>query len=153
MRQRDPCELLRRSREHANAHAGGVQASQCAGHLGVAAEVDRRTLFREALEQVTPVRQLLVEGGDVHAKATRGVVEPVAPERLDVTERGEVDSDRLHRSRTCSHASIPSDSPTASIATSTGDAWRPRTKYWWSSSVAAYAMPTAKASASRSSAR
>ena len=50
-------------------------------------------------------------------------------------------------------SSRPSASPAASIATSNGEAWRPRTNAWCSSSVTAYANPIRKAGSSRESAR
>ena len=48
-----------------------------------------------------------------------------------------VDRDRLHCSRTRCQTRIPMHTPIASIAPSTGAAWRPRTKCWWNSAVAA----------------
>src|SRR6185295_12619549 len=137
MRQGDASELSRCIGEDADSRAARAQLSQRGADVGVPPEVDRRTLFREAFQQLPPIRQLVIERADVDTKAAAGVVEPVAPERPGVSERREADHHRLHRSRSRSQISIPTATPTASIATSTGEAWRPRTKYWCSSSVAA----------------
>src|SRR5690242_11307465 len=153
MREGDASQALRCGAEYAHAHAGPMQPPQRSRHVGVTAEVDGGPLLGVALEQLRPIRQLLVERGHVHTEAARRVLDPVVPERLDVAEGAELDSNRLHDCRTRSQTSMPSASPTASMPTSMGDAWRPRTKCWWNSSVAAYAMPTASASASRPSAR
>ena len=135
MGERDAGELLRGVGKDADLDAAGVQAAQLLGNIRVAAQVNGRPLLREALEQRPPVRQLLVEGADVDAVPARGVLEPVSPERFRVAERAELDGDRLHRGRRRSHSSIPSATPTASMPTSIGEACRPRTKCWWSSSV------------------
>src|SRR6266516_1320126 len=153
MGQGDSRELGRCVGEDADARAACAELPQNGAHVCVPPEIDRRALLCEPLQQLSPVRQLLVQLVDVDAEAAACVFEPVAPERLGVAERRKADRDRLHRSRSRSQRSIPAATPTASIATSTGDACRPRTKCWCSSSVAAYAMPAASASASLSSAR
>src|SRR4029077_11706081 len=105
--------------------------------VSASSEVDGRAFLRKALEQLPPVRQLFVDFCEIGTKERMALPEPVVPEGIRVSECRKVDRDGLHRSRSRSQMSIPSDSPTASIATSTGEAWRPTTKCWWTSSVAA----------------
>src|SRR6266545_920341 len=122
MGEGDLGKLLGDVREDADLRPRSMQTTKRIGHLGIAPEIDGCALLGEALEQLPPVRELLLQGGHVDAEAPSGILEPVAPERLDVADRAEVDGDGLHRSRTRSQISIPSATPTASIATSTGEA-------------------------------
>ena len=146
MRQGNACELCRRIREDADSRAARAQLSQRGADVGVSPEVDRCTLLGEALQQLPPIRQLLSNASTSTRKRRRasssqsrqsGSVSPSA-ERLIATAF----IVRAAGARRACRAATP----TASIATSTGEAWRPRTKYWCSSSVAAYAIPTASAS-------
>ena len=60
-----------------------------------------------------------------------------------------LDRDGLHRSRSRSQTRHPGRRPDRRRSRRRPEsAWRPRTKCWWSSSVAAYAIPTASASGS-----
>src|SRR3954451_13018317 len=122
MGERNARQALRRIAEDADPHAGGLQPAQYARYVRVAAKVDGSALLGVTLEQLAPVRQLFVERGDVDAKAAPRIVEPIPIERLDVAERCQVDGDGFHRGRRRSQTSIPTDRPTASMATSIGDA-------------------------------
>src|SRR5262245_14384945 len=153
MGQCDTRQLLRNVGENADHRAGRLEPAHRAADVGVAPEVDGRALLGEALEPCTPVRQLLVERIDVDPETAAGILEPVAEERLGVADCGEVDRHGLHCSRTFNQTIMPMHRPIASMATSTGAACRPRTKCWWNSSLAAYAIPAARAGASRSNAR
>src|SRR5262249_61580482 len=120
---------------------------------GVRPEIAGRRSPGDPVQQLPPVRQLLVERRHVDARAAARVLEPVLPQPPRVAERTvEIDGDRGH-CRTRSHTSNPATIPTASIATSTGVPWRPCTKRWWNSSLAAAASAAKNAGSCRPSAR
>src|SRR5919204_6015326 len=76
-------------------------------------------------------------------EAPSGVFEPRRPERTGVSQDAvEVERYRAHRRALCK-TRMPIATPAASIATSTGEAWRPLTKCWCASSLIAYAIPAA----------
>ena len=103
-------ELARRVGEDADPHARGLQAAKRRAGVAARAEVDRRAVGREALEQRPPVAEPLVEHRrrgvavlrhvvELDAGPPRRVLEPVAPERPRVREHCvEIEGDRLTRS-------------------------------------------------------
>ena len=121
----------------------------------VASEVRGRVILREALEQRAPVAGAdAVEdcGGlgpirrqrpriDVEHGARR--LEPGGPQRSRVADGVEVDGERAsarhasRRARTDCQSAIPTATPTASMATSSGDPCRPATNVWCTSSLIA----------------
>ena len=108
VRERDVGELARRVGERADPHAGCLKAPQLRGRLGARAEVHRRAVGGEPLEQRPPVAELLVEEGggglpvlrqvELDARAARRVLHPVVPERPRVRQHGvEIERERGHR--------------------------------------------------------
>jgi hypothetical protein len=112
--------------------------------------MDGRALLGEALEQRPPVPGAQAielrggrdpvgrEGAGVDAEDARRRFEPRAPERSCVTEGAvEIDGDGAQERRprmTRCQASTPAATPTASMATSSGEPCRPATNDWWTSS-------------------
>src|SRR6476661_7044629 len=142
------------------------ELSQRGADLGIRPQVDGSAVLGEApecgppvadaalgpdIEQLGRLSAILRQRGRIQRrdrmKAPRRVREPVVPKRPSVAEHVELDRDRPHETCPVSDAGrgrrrpltrkIPITRPTVSMRTSIGDAWRPRTKCWWNSSVTA----------------
>ena len=163
---RDSRQCLGRVGEHAEPVAARGERSERGADLRVGPQVDRRAVLREAAKGGPPVADpvlgprvellrrldaILGKRGRIQRRdrmePPRRVGEPVAPERPRVAEHVQLDRDWLHRPcpvpgtgrvwKRRLTRKIPSATPTASMRTSTGDACRPATKCWCTSSVVA----------------
>src|SRR4051812_24873394 len=153
----DARKLLGCVGEGAEARVACGEAAQRRTRRSVRAEVERSPLEGEPLERGAPVADAALgpaverlgggcailrqgvhlERGD-RGEAARRVGEPVAPERVRVAEDGvEVERQRAHRRASHAQTLRPTNAPIASIPTSIGAPWRPRTNAWWISSEAA----------------
>src|SRR5262249_32393615 len=155
LREGDARERLRRVREDTEGGTSAGKAPQRRARPRVAAQERRGVILAEALEQRPPVpRSRTVESGSSGGAVRRQPVridgedrvrglEPRAPERSRVTDRVEVDGQcrrpahARRRAWATFQSTIPHASPTESIATSTGEPWRPATNVWWNSSLTA----------------
>jgi len=156
LREGDSRQRLGRVGEHADLTTSGHQRPQSGARLGIPAHVHGGALLGESLEQDAPVATApLIElrrrfasverqSARFDAQKVRRRGEPLVPEPTGVAQRSiEVDRhrqghDATRRARAARCQSrTPHATPTASIATSSGEPMRPGTNTWCSSSLTA----------------
>ena len=153
--ERNARKWLRRVGEHAEPRSRAREGVQCRARRRIATQIRRRVVLCEALQENPPVPgsrgvERRSRCGAIRRKRAGlhvedGVCggEPRRPQRACVPECVELDRDRTRlrharrRARTDCQRTIPTATPTASIATSKGEPSRPGTNDWCTSSLIA----------------